>query len=809
VFVADFGVARAITEAGDEQLTATGSAVGTPAYMAPEQAAGGSVDARTDVYALGCVLYEMLAGEPPFTGRTPQAIMAKCIARQAPPLRTIRPSVPDALEEVIQKALEPAPADRFGTVAELSSGLDRLSSPSVSAARPLPGHVTLGSARRRILAGAMLTLGIAAVIAAGDLGVRALGIGRTPTLLATGVLAQRERLLIADFESHAADSLLGLAATEAFRTDLSQSSAVTTVPTAQVAQALSRMRRPAGSRLDPALARELAVREGIKAVVTGEIGPVANAYLISVELVSAKSGEVLVAQRETAPDAAGIIPAIDRLSRRLRERIGESLHRVRAERPLESVTTPSLAALLKYSLATRLGMGNGDFRGAIPLLEEAVALDTGFAMAWRTLGVYRGQVGDRAGLIEALSKAFQHGDRLTEREAAHTRAAYFDMVTGEPDKAIASYRAILEQDPTDRTALINLALQYAQRRDYASAESLDTRAIALDSSNWIPYLNLIYAQVAGGKRSDAESTLARALAKMPGLPAAEFDAIDLAASGGDYGTAVPLARSFEQRYRKDPRWGPVARRSLASLALVRGKLAEAEAHLSEAMAASEAAEDTSSYLDLALDRAMIDIGVRGRRARGLRQIERALTKFPMQSLEPPSRPYLALAEAYAKLLQPARARGLVAQYDSTVDPLMRLDLGAQYLRHSALGEIALAERHPAVAVAEFRQSQVCPTCGIAAMAQSYDALGRMDSAIAVYERYLATPDISRLTDDAERLARTYRRLGDLYALRGDRNKAREYYTRFVELWKDSDSDLQAQVAEVRRRLVKLGPAASG
>jgi tetratricopeptide (TPR) repeat protein len=140
---------------------------------------------------------------------------------------------------------------------------------------------------------------------------------------------------------------------------------------------------------------------------------------------------------------------------------------------------------------------------------------------------------------------------------------------------------------------------------------------------------------------------------------------------------------------------------------------------------------------------------------------------------------------------------------------MRLDLGAQYLRHSALGEIALAERHPAVAVAEFRQSQVCPTCGIAAMAQSYDALGRMDSAIAVYERYLATPDISRLTDDAERLARTYRRLGDLYALRGDRNKAREYYTRFVELWKDSDSDLQAQVAEVRRRLVKLGPAASG
>jgi tetratricopeptide (TPR) repeat protein len=423
--------------------------------------------------------------------------------------------------------------------------------------------------------------------------------------------------------------------------------------------------------------------------------------------------------------------------------------------------------------------------------------------------VYRGQVGDRAGLIEALSNAFHHGDRQTEREAAHTRAAYFDMVTREPDKAIASYRAILEQDPSDRTALINLALKYAQRRDYASAESLDARAIALDSTNWIPYLNLIYAQVAGGKRSDAESTLARALAKMPGLPAAEFDAIALAASGGDYGTAVPLARSFEQRHRKDPRWGPLARQSLASLALVRGKLAEAEAHLSEAMAASEAAEDTSGYLDLALDRAMIDIGVRGQPARGLRQIERALTRFPMQSLEAPSRPYLALAQAYARLMQPARARRLIAQYDSAVDPLVRLDGGAQYLRHSVLGEIALAEQQPAVAVAEFRQSQVCPICGIAEMARAYDALGTMDSALTVYERYVATPDIDRLTDDAESLARTYRRLGDLYMLRGDRTKAREYYTRFVELWKDSDRDLQGQVAEVRRRLVELGPATSG
>ena len=451
----------------------------------------------------------------------------------------------------------------------------------------------------------MLALGVLGATAVGYLTLRALGIGRTPTLLGTGVLAERERLLIADFENHTADSLLGLAATEAFRTDFSQSSAVTTVPPAQVAQALERMRRPTSSRLDPTLARALAVREGIRAVVTGEISAVADAYLITVQLVSPKTGEVLAAQRETAASAARIIPAIDRLSRRLRERIGESLQRVRAERPLESITTPSIEALQKYSLATRLGVGNGDFAGAIPLLEDAVALDTGFAMAYRTLGVYRRQVGDRAGQIEALTKAFQHSDRQTEREAAHTRAAYFDMVTHEADRAIASYRAILEQDPSDRTALLNLALKYAQRGDYTSAESLDARAITLDSTNWVPYLNLIYVQIAGGKRSAAESTLVRALAKMPGLPAAEFNAIALAASGGDYGTAERLAHSFEQRHGTDPQWRQLARRRFADLALVKGKLAEAEDQLSEAMAVSEAGQDTSGYLDLAIDRAII------------------------------------------------------------------------------------------------------------------------------------------------------------------------------------------------------------
>jgi tetratricopeptide (TPR) repeat protein/tRNA A-37 threonylcarbamoyl transferase component Bud32 len=802
-YVADFGVATAL--AGDEEkLTSTGLAVGTPSYMSPEQGTGGPIDRRTDIYALGCVLYEMLAGEPPFTGSTPQAVIAKCIAGRLPSLRTVRPTIEPAMEEAILKALAPAPADRFAGAAQMADALAAASAPGGPENHAKLATSILGG-RRLAITSALVALALG-VGAAGYLTLRNAGVGSTPTLLSTGAFDRREPLVIADFTSHTPDSLLGLAATEAFRTDFTRSSVVIAVPPSQVARTLERMRRPAATRLDPSLAREVALRDGIKALVVGHVSAVAGSYVLTVQLLSAKSGEVLAAERETA-DATDFIEAIDRVSDRLRRKIGESLRAVRSERPLEAVTTASLDALRDYSLATRLGVGNGDFLGAIPLLEHAVTLDTGFAMAYRTLGVYRGQVGDRAGQIEGLTLAYQHSDRMTEREAALARAAYYDMVIQDDDKAIAAYRGILEQDSTDRTALINLALKYADRREYERAESLDARAIALDPGNWVPYLNLIYAQVANGKRGDAQHTLARALAKLPGLAAAEFTAITLAADAGDYDTAERLARAFQRQHGGEPRWGVMTRRRLTSLALVRGHLEQAEDHLSEAMAMTENGEDTAGYLDLAIVRATIDIDWRGRYDRGRLQIERALRKYPMRSLAPPDRPYLMLAYTYARLKQPARARELMAEYLNTVAEPLRVDQEIFY--HSVLGEIALAERKPALALAEFRASERCPTCGIAGVGRAYDASGMVDSAIATYERYLATPEFGRFAEDGDELARVYRRLGDLYWQRGDRRNAREYYTRFVELWRSCDAELQPEVVKVRRRLGTLGPATTG
>ncbi len=791
-FVMDFGVARAAICPGDKPLTTNGLVVGTPAYMAPEQAAGGRIDARADVYALGCVLYEMLAGEPPFTGPTPRAVMARSVAGEIPPLRTIRPSVTRALDQTILKALSRVPADRFASAAEL--------------ARALPGHSTSAGAPRRTWA----LIGLAAIglAIAGYVTFRAQEMPSTSTLLSSGALKERERVLVADFETHTSDSLLGLAATEAFRIDFSQTSVVTTVSPPEVARILEQMRRSAGARLDPVSAREVARRAGIGAIVTGDITPVADAYLVSVQLVSSHSGQTLAALRERAPQASEIISAIDRLSRRLRETIGESLKTLRAEPPLDSVTTASLEALQKYSLATRLAMGRGDFQGAIPLLEEAVALDSGFAMAYRALGTYRGQVGDRAGQVAGLTAAFEHRNRLSSREAAHTRAAYFDMVTHESGKAIAAYRGILAQNPDDRVALLNLALLYADRRDYATAESLDVQAVALDSTNWIAYLNLMYAQAAQGKRTELKQTLDRALTRFPNLPAAELEAIAVETSAGNYEAAERLALAFEDRRRRTLPWGVIALRRLAELAAVQGKLAEAESRLSAAMAASDQAGDTTGYLELAFDRAQIDIFYRGQRRRGLLQIERALRRYPMRSLPAPDRPYLSLAFVQAVAGDASSARRLVDQYLQAVEPDLRDN--SRYLYRSVMGEIAMTERRPAEALKQFRQNTyLCPMCGLADVARAYDALGMIDSSLATYERYVATPDIDRLTDDSRYLAHVYKRVGELHARRGEERQARDYYARFMGLWNDADPELQSQVLEVRRRMADLKGAPNG
>ena len=256
--------------------------------------------------------------------------------------------------------------------------------------------------------------------------LRAMGIGPAGSLLAAGTLTENEKILVADLTSPAGDSTLGPVVTDAFRTALGQSQSVSVVQAATVRDVLRRMERPVDSRVDFALAREIATREGIKAVIDGSIVGVGGRYVVAMRLMSAQTGDALATFRETADDQSGILPAVDRLAKEVRAKIGESLRSVQSAPPLEQVTTPSLEALKKYVQGVRT-LGEGDFARGIEMLEEAVAIDTGFAMAYRKLGVEYGNRGfsDRAG--EYYDRAYAHVDRLSDAERYLMLGSYYQL----------------------------------------------------------------------------------------------------------------------------------------------------------------------------------------------------------------------------------------------------------------------------------------------------------------------------------------------------------------------------------------------
>ncbi|HKW39607.1 MAG TPA: protein kinase, partial [Gemmatimonadales bacterium] len=672
--VTDFGVAKALAQStGSTALTSLGMALGTPAYMAPEQAAGDpQVDHRADIYAVGALGYEMLAGRPPFSGLSPQGLLAAQVTATPEPVTRHRDSVPPALAALIMRCLAKHPADRPQSAEELLGQLETMATPTAgmtpeqlevssgTAAAIRKGHpvrvatlyalaavgaltvdyllvhflglpdwsllgvvalvavglpITLWTGvmeRRRALAastggaalpagvhrwftwsralwGGAAGFGLIALITAVYMALRALGIGPVGTLVASGVLANRDRLVLADFENRTSDSTLGTSLTEALRVDLTQSPVVRLLDGAAVGQALGRMGRKPGTPLDLALARELAQREGAKAVVHGQVDPLGRSYVLSAELVGATDGAVLVALRENARDDGAIIEAVDRLSRRLRERIGESLKTIRASEPLEQVTTGSLQALQQYSQALKLE-GGGQFDRAVAALEEATTLDTSFAMAYRKLAVVIGNTGGSSTRVAAASTAaFRHRDRLPPLERNLTTAFYHWTVDWNPEQVEQAYRSALELDPENGIALNNLALLLQRQRRWAEAESLVVRGIRVTGGSMSAmYINAIEAQVSQGNFTAAVRTVDQ-LASQHGALASTlvpWMRARLAAARRDYDGAEVYARQM-QPVQQNVGFREAAALELLGLDAIRGRLAAAAENARRARDAAE------------------------------------------------------------------------------------------------------------------------------------------------------------------------------------------------------------------------------
>ena len=897
--VADFGIAKAIVAAQEKSagatLTQLGTAVGTPAYMAPEQAAGDpSTDHRADIYAFGCMAYELLAGHPPFHGLSPHKLMAAHMGEAPRQIEELRPDCPPALARLITRCLAKDPDRRPASADELLQELDTTTSAPAAAvpfhgralflramaiyaaafigvaivarllvdtqglpewvftgalvvmaigfpvilftgytqyvarkvAQATPTLTPRGTLVRRSADGTLAQLavkasphvswsrtargGVAALttfalLVAGYLVLRVLGIGPSGSLIAAGKLNAQDRVLVAAFDAASKDSALADVVSVAVRTNLAQSHAVTMVPTSGIVAALQRMQRPATSRVDLALAREIAAREGIKAVVSGSVAAAGAGYIVTARLINAQSGDELAVFNESASGTADIIPAVDRVTRQLRGKIGESLKSVADAPALSQVTTSSLDALRSFAAGLRANDIDGDYARAVTLFEDAIAKDSGFAAAYIQLAYSLSNAGVQPARQDSLiASAYRLRDRLRESERYNVEGAY--LQTRDRPKAIAAFERAVAADSGNTDALNQLAVVLMRTRNLAKAEQLTRRALVNEPENGILAGNLADVLMNQGK-FDASDSVLRYMKERKFPISTQQDEAALLYLRGELDSAEARALAGSRSAQPD-----VARPMLFMLHQifqVRGRFREAD---SIALVVRDAAVKRGArvnWLALPARVALNDAILRGDSARALAKLDSAVKARPLTPESPPGAA-LDIAHAYATAGAPARARAILAQYDAWArDSVPRQSFLGQRL--FAEGWILLAEQRPADAIRVFRRMDVdsdglpiaCSFCLPLTLGRAYDQANQPDSTIVNLERYLANTHRNRIVADAWMLGPIRKRLGELYEAKGNTKRAAEEYAAFVELWKRADPDLQPKVGEVRTRLERV------
>ena len=797
--VTDFGIAKAIASALDTDasprdfatLTQLGTAIGTPAYMAPEQAAADPAsNHRADIYSLGAMMYELLTGQTPFSGSTPQQLLAAKMSGSPRLVVDLRPDTPRPLASLVMRCLERDPADRPQSAADVTSALGTASgeaSPSLPKRR----------SRRRLALGAALVMTAAGVT---FISSRALGVGPFGSPLATGAVEEHGRILVARFEG-GRDSSLTATVTELFRMALAQSRSVRTVDPATLGPALQRMSRAPNSMIDGATARELAVREGMAAVVEGRILGAPGSYVLTAKLIAADNGEVLVSVDEPAKSEQDMIPAVGRLSSALRAELGESMKIVRATPSLERVSTTSLEALRKYTAALAADRLQDDGTSNA-LLREAVALDSNFAMAYRKLGNNLFWTRERAQALVYLERGYALRDRLTDTERNLMLGTYYSKVHADFTRAKAAFEAVLAVDPDNRIALDNVAYIAIQKSDFQRAAEIYEYIV----KRWptaLAMTNLATTQDQLRKFAKADTTYRAAIAlSKPGGNLAPLNmGLFHFATNRQYDSA-------EVYLRRAAAWPGIdhTRRvnsiiPLSAVVHAQGRITEAIALLRDAAAIEHGRGNTGGALAVELDHARMNLETLGDRRTALDQVNSVRRRSAQ--LPGDAWPIERLASMYARLGQPKDARDVVAAHARVAGPSSALDL----TRDSFLaGLIAAAEGRHQDAIAILRRRNVEPTCNgctNAFMGVVFDKVGNADSAIAAFTRHLDSYWELRPATDSWHLAPVYKRLGELHESKGNRKEAAMYFTRFAELWKRADPALQPAVREAARRAALL------
>jgi serine/threonine protein kinase/tetratricopeptide (TPR) repeat protein len=835
--VLDFGLAKVApsvvsstwmaalnTETGtinEPHLTSPGTMVGTVAYMSPEQVRAKELDARTDIFSFGAVLYEMATGDLPFHGESSAVICEAIMNRPPVPAVRLNRNVPPKLEDIINKALEKDRNLRYQHASDMRTDLQRLkrdtetghmaaaqsgtvavaqesdsqpaASPAAPASSSAPAMISSASSSSpsapsavvpaagtsrlwKILVTALVAL-IAVLVVVGFY-LRS----RSTTPVATAApLKEKDAVVLADFDNSTGDPVFDGALKQALAVELEQSPFLNVLSDRKIVETLRLMGRAPTDRITRDVAGELCVRTGSAAIILGSISNLGGQYVIGVDAVGCSNGDTLAKEQEEAASKQDVLKALGGATAKLRTRLGESLASVQKfDVPVEA-TTPSLEALKAFSMGVTTFRAKGNAE-SIPFYKRALELDPNFAVAYASLGVVYNNLGQASLAAENLKKAYELRDRVSEREKYRIASMYYQFVTGEVEQASQVYEMWAKSYPKDAVPAINLGVIYAQLGQYDKAAQAIQESQAM-APTAIGYGDLVTAYLALGQMAKAEAAVQEAqknnlegdilhwliyqIAFLKG-DAAEMDR-QVAWASGKPGTE-DLLLSFQSD--TDAYYG----------------------HLGRARDFSRRAVDAAVRADSKETAAIWQVNAAlreaefGNQAVVKQDVAAALKLAPGRSVK------LLSALALARSGQTAPAKPLVEELEKNYPTATILKVYWLPTIHAAM-ELNANNSSQALVFLEAAAPYELGSPEQFQLGTLYPVYVRGLAYLAAHNGTAAASQFQRILDHRGIVinfplgALAHLQLGRAYAMAGDTAKAKSAYQDFLALWKDADPDI--------------------